>query len=290
MINKLTLFWILIVITKALIAQPYVILYTKQTNRNDELYALKVGSGEVRITRHPAKDSSPDLSPDGKTIVFTSERKGWWKIWKKDLVSGYVTQLTDASSAEYAPTWSPDGSKIMFTSGRSGNADLYVMNPDGSKLTNMTNSSTQEAWADWGSDGFVYFSRPVNGNHKLVRMKPDGSQLEILTDRNSNDLMPRLSPDEQKLLFYSDRDGNLEVYTMNLASKEITRLTNHPLQDIRGDWSSDGKKIVFERGNKQNSQHIYLMNADGSEQRQLTTSGYNYSPRFADNPAYLKFN
>ncbi len=286
--KKCKLLAVMIILTKVLEAQPYVILYTKQMNRNDELYALNVGLGETRITNHPAKDSSPALSPDGETIVFTSERKGWWKIWKMDLRSGEVSQLTNSSSAEYAPSWSPDGNQIIFTSGRSGNADLFVMNTDGSKLLNLTNSTDQEAWADWGADGNIYFSRAIYGNHKLVRIEEDGSNEKILTKGNANDLMPRLSPDRRKLLFYSDRDGNMEIYTLDLVTEKIVRLTHDPLQDIRGDWSADGKKIVFERGNKRDSQHIFIMNADGSEQMQLTSSGYNYSPRFAENPVYLK--
>lgn len=259
-------------------------------DRNDELYALKVGSGETRITNHPAKDSSPALSPDGKTIVFTSERKGWWKIWIMDVRSGETSQLTSSSSAEYAPSWSPDGDQIIFTSGRSGNADLFKMNIDGGEVLNLTNSQDQEAWADWGDDGHIYFSRAIDGSHKLVRMEEDGSSEKFLTKGSANDLMPRLSPDKRKLLFYSDRDGNMEIYTLNLNTEKIVRLTHDPLQDIRGDWSPDGKKIVFERGNKRNSQHIFIMNADGSEQIQLTSSGYNYSPRFAENPIYLNIN
>jgi len=93
--------------------------------------------------------------------------------------------------------------------------------------------------------------------------------------------MPQLSPDGTKLLYYSDKSGNADIYSQPIVGGAATQLTKNPLGDIRARWSPDGKKIVFERGDKRRNQHIFMMDANGSNVLQLSKSGYNYAPSFA---------
>ena len=67
---------------------------------------------------------------------------------------------------------------------------------------------------------------------------------------------------------------------MNIDGTEKKRLTNNPLMDIRPRWSSDDKKIVFERGNKKDDQHIFMMDANGENVKQLTFKNYNCAASF----------
>lgn len=270
-------------------AQTYTILYTSQLpGGNDELAMMEVKGEQRLLINHLAKDSSPDLSPDGKSLVFTSERQGWWKIWLMDLKTGSYKQLTNSASAEYGPCFSPDGKQILFTSGRSGNSDLFIMDRDGANLFNLTQSAEAEGNGYWAHDGFIYYASQLDGKYQLMRINPNGEGAEVLSDGTSDDLGPRLSPDGKRLVFYSYRFGNPEVCVMNLKTRKVTRLTEHPLQDIRPDWSPDGRKIVFERGDKRKDQQLYWMNADGSGLERLTSGGYNYAPVFAKEISYLK--
>lgn len=266
----------------------YTIVYTaQQRGGNDELAVMEPGQKPKLITNHPAKDSSPELSADGRWLVFTSERKGWWKIWLMDLRTGDFKQLTDHSSAEYAPSWSPDGNQVLFTSGRARKPDLFIINRDGSGLRNLTSSAYSEESGYWANDGYIYYSARKEDYYQLMRIRPDGRDWELLSDGESDDLSPSLSPDGKRLVFYSYRFGNPEICLMELSSKQVTRLTDNPLQDIRPNWSPDGLKIVFERGDKRSDQQIYWMNADGSSQEALTMTGYNYAPAFVQNTDLL---
>jgi len=262
------------------ISQDYEILFTKQVNGNDHLYVISTNGESKQLTNHPRKDSTPVMSPDGSRVVFASERVGWWKIWLLELASNTFSQLTDASGAEYAPAWSPDGSKILFVSGRGGNSNIFLMSKDGADQTNLSRSSESETMPSWGSDNRVYFSAKKGDVYQIVSMSPDGTLRKVLTESKGDKLMPSLSPGGTTLLFYGNVDGDFEIYSMKLSTQKLNRLTHHPLMDIRPRWSSDGKKIVFERGDKKSNQHIYLMNADGSEVQQLTKQNYNYSPSF----------
>ncbi|MCB9067684.1 MAG: PD40 domain-containing protein [Calditrichae bacterium] len=267
-------------------AQNYPVLFTKQVNGTDNIFMI-TESGERQITDHSRKDSSPLISPDGKMLVFTSERVGWWKIWTMDVAQQSFTQLTNSGNAEYAPCWSPDGQQIAFVSTRDGNAEIYVMAKNGKNLRNISNNPTDDAFPFWGDDGMIYFSSEIDGVFQIVRMKPDGSAKEILAKSNENKLMPQLSPDRKSLLYYSDATGNNDIFTVNTDGSARRQLTKNPLGDIRPRWSPDGKTIVFERGDKRRNQHIFIMDANGENQKQLTFSDYNYAPSFVENCAVL---
>ena len=268
-------------------AQEYPILFTKQINNIDNIFMINVNGEIEQITDHPRKDSTPMISPNGKYIVFTSERVGWWKIWLIDIEHHIYQQLTDAGSAEYAPYWSPTGEEIAFVSSKDGNAEIYVMSKDGSKPRNITQNPGNDNLPHWGVDNKIYYSSEINSVFQIVRINPDGSEKEILSDGDGNKCMPQLSPNRGKLLYYSDQDGNYDIYTMQINGSEVRRLTNNPLGDIRSRWSPDGKKIVFERGDKRKNQHIYIMDEDGANQTQLTSTDYNYAPSFISDCSYL---
>ena len=77
-----------------------------------------------------------------------------------------------------------------------------------------------------------------------------------------------------KIVFYSERDGNREIYTMNDDGSHLRRLTHNPAADIHPLWSPDGRTIAVWRGSRtaenKTFSHVILMRADGSNERALT--------------------
>ncbi|WP_170827463.1 DPP IV N-terminal domain-containing protein [Roseivirga sp. 4D4] len=281
--KKLIVMVVSFILFESASAQEYPVIFTSQKKGGNDELVIRYNEKQVQLTYHSAKDSSPHLSPDGRNIVFTSERVGWWKIWSYDLQTGKTTQLTKGRAADYSPMYSPAGKEIIFTSGRGGKSDLYIMNLDGSEVRNLTNSSASEGAAYWAKDGFIYYSANETGRYQLMRIKPDGTGKEHLSDGTADDLDPELSPDGKQLVYYSYKFGNPEICVMSLDTKEVIRLTNNPLLDIRPSWAPNGESIVFERGNKKDNQQIFIINRDGSGEKQLTFSGYNYAPVFMNN-------
>ena len=76
-------------------------------------------------------------------------------------------------------------------------------------------------------------------------------------------------PDGERIAFFSDRDGNFEIYVMNADGTGVSRLTDEPGADALPAWSPDGERIVFV-SDRSGNEEIFVMNADGTAVEQLT--------------------
>lgn len=101
-------------------------------------------------------------------------------------------------------------------------------------------------------------------------------------------LVSTLAP--AKILFYSSRTGNHEIYTMNDDGSHIQRITDNPLADVNPRWSPDGSKIVFERAFTHENRKIFIMDADGRNEHQLTDTPADYRrPAWHPDGNYIAF-
>ena len=120
-----------------------------------------------------------------------------------------------------------------------------------------------------------------------------GSEVVNLTNHPAWDSSPSLSPDRQRVVFSTQRDGNSELYVVNADGSGLTRLTNSPGPEFVGSqaWSPDGSRIVFTSSSEgQQSSEIYVMNADGTGVVRLTQDGaYNISPAWSPDGASIAF-
>ena len=119
-----------------------------------------------------------------------------------------------------------------------------------------------------GPNGLIVYQSDLDDDSRIVTSNPDGTGTTVLS--NLDDFEPAWSPDGTKIVFYSWRDGQAEIYVMNANGSGQTRLTNNPALDVDPSWSPDGK-IVFE-SNRDNDFDIYTMNADGTGLLNLTNN------------------
>jgi len=201
----------------------------------------------------------------------------------------YPGYLPNGAANEYNPSISPDGTKIAFVSDRDGVPQIYLMNGDGNNPTRLTNSGCVDQVPGWSPDGrTLYWESQCNGQ-KFKIMAAEiaygddsiygayGSLVNIreLTNQDQGDnRFPRVSPNGQKLVITSYRDGNAEIYTMNPDGSGQTRLTNSPGDDEAASWSPNGQQLLF-ASSRDGNYNLYLMNADGSGQAQQTNSPSN---------------
>ena len=202
--------------------------------------------------------------------------------------------FSNCSDNSYDPAISPDGNLLAFVSDVDGNPELYLMGGgislggiiDRYRLTDTTGCSVgRPSWLPDGS-GLIYESN-CEGSYALYRgnlsftvegeakiavaglISPWAGEAERLTNDAANERWPRVSPDGSQIVFFSDRDGNNEIYTVMVDGSRQTRLTNNSARDEGPVWSPDGKQIVF-NSDHDGDHELYIMKSDGSALRRLT--------------------
>jgi dipeptidyl aminopeptidase/acylaminoacyl peptidase len=173
-----------------------------------------------------------------------------------------------------------------------GPRNIWVVEPDGSDARAVTQTAANDTDPAWSPNGqrLAYESTRFGmTNSEIFSIGSDGSSERRLTDNTTDDLDPAWSPDGTKIAFTSTRDGNKEIYVMNADGSSQVRLTdnggpvNNVLQEFVDEnphWSPDGTKIAFDSTRDGNFE-VYVMNADGSDQRRLTDH-----PAIDANPAF----
>ena len=159
-----------------------------------EIYVMDAdGGNEQRLTENRNNDWHPVWSPDGRHIVFYSDRDGNFEIYVMDDDGGNPKNLTNHRAWDSSPSWSPDGKHIAFQSWRDRNYEIYVMDADGGNPRNLTNHPFKDTEPSWSPDGrrIVFVSdREADANPDIFVMNADGSNPKNLTNHPEDDLAP----------------------------------------------------------------------------------------------------
>lgn len=179
---------------------------------------------------------------------------------------------------ESQPAFSADGGQIVHqrtqrTAGATGPGGIVVIDADGSNPTSLTDGADDRnpAFSPDDENVVAFESRRAAPGNVDIYMRNSDNLVIRLTDSAGFDGAPVFSPDGEKIVFMSNRDGNFEIYSMNVNGTAQTRLTNDAGVDQSPAFSPDGRKIAFESDRLGENFEIYTMNADGtSVARRLT--------------------
>jgi len=218
------------------------------------------------------------FSADGKQLIFQSTRDGREcdQIHTMNVDGGNVRMISTGDGRTTCSYFFPNARRLLYSSTHLG-AKQCPPRPDFSK-------------------GYVWALYPT---FDIFTARPDGSDLKQLTSTPGYDAETTISR-KGKLVFTSVRDGDLDIYTMDANGKHLRRLTNELGYDGGPFWSYDGKQIVYRAYHPQTKKEksdylgllkqnlirptileIWVMNADGSQKRQITRNGKaNFAPYF----------
>ncbi len=196
------------------------------------------GTGMRRLTNYDVYTAEAVLSPDGRTIVFTSLKDGDLEIYTMNVDGTNVKRLTTTAGYDGGPWWSPDGTRIVYRAHhpkdsvelrqyrellaqgmiRPSKVELFVMNADGSDNRQITSLGGANFGPSWTPDGKrIIFSsnhtNPRSGNFDLYLVDLDGKNLERVTTSPVFDGFPMFSPDGKSLIWASNRFDNVSTET-----------------------------------------------------------------------------
>jgi Tol biopolymer transport system component len=255
------------------------IAFVSTRDGTSEIYVMNGdGTEQTRLTVEPGEDASPAWSPDGSRIAFATNRDGNWEIYTMDARGRDLKRLTTNDTFDGSPSWSPDGTRIVFASTRDGNSELYAMNEDGLDQTRLTNSAADDAAPAWAPatpecrafEGAIAFESNRGGPYDLYLLRPDGSA-EKVTDDAAPDFDPEWAPDCSIIAFDRPVEGNYDIFTVDLATRELAQLTSTDEEDSRPSWSSDGGSIAF-TSLRDGHYEVYAMSRTGDAQFDLSVS------------------
>ncbi len=247
-------------------------------------------------------NSYPNPSPDGKRVLFQSNRTGRWEIYVMNADGSDPTQLTDRPGDNVTPVWSPDGKRIALAASPGGNSDIYVMNADGSEWKRLTDHPGDDSHPHWSADGSrIVFNSPRTTPdltadwssqwHEIFSMKVDGTDLRQHTDHGTVCTYPSFSPDGTKIAYRKVTDTpafawdltigqrNSEVFVANVDGSSELNLSNNAAFDGWPVWSPDGRQIAFasNRAGPANVGQLYVVNVDGTGLRQITSGPWSHA-------------
>ncbi len=245
------------------------------------------GAGQKQLTRLGSIALSPHVSPDGSRVAFSGVTKDGWQILMYSLELGRLVSFPHFGGDNYSPAWSSDGQNIAFSSSRTGNTEIYAVNSLGASVHRLTESKGPDVSPVWNpkTNAQNAWVSGRTGLPQIYTMASDGTNVGRMTDQGYA-VSPSWSPNGQFLAFAWVRHygpgapGASDIYIMDVASKQWAQLTHDGGRNDFPSWSPDGRHIVFQ-SNRTGKVQIWTMLADGSQQRQLTTSGENSQPNWS---------
>ncbi len=216
------------------------------------------GGIATRLTINDGQERFPKFSNDGTMIAFTAEYDGNTDVYVMNRYGGDITRVTWHPGDDEVLGWHPEKNKILFRSSR-GNFprlnQLYLISPDGTGLEKLIFHEASQG--TYSPDGKRFAFNKTSREFRTWKRYKGGTAQEIylydfetdeeknLTNFEGTDRIPMWYGD--KIYFSSDRDGVLNIYSVDPDNGQIEQLTSHTGYDVRRP-SIGGSKIIYELG------------------------------------------
>ncbi len=234
----------------------------------------------LQLTRDRAECLLPALSPDGKTLLYTSyHRNSFPDIYKIDLRTNRRTTFAGFRGTNTGAVFSPDGRNVAMILSGSGNTEIYLSNGEGKDLRRLTRTEALESDPAWSPDGRrIAYTSDSPGRPQIFVMDASGARpTRVPTDISRHCSEPAWNPhDDDKLAFTAAMAGEFEVCVYSFSKRKSEVVTSGAGDAIEPVWLRDGRHLIYTR---RTSKESYLMVLDTHTRKatRLSPSGFGKS-------------
>jgi eukaryotic-like serine/threonine-protein kinase len=194
------------------------------------------------------RETNPQFSPDGKRIVFSSNRSGVSEIWVCNSDGSAPMQLTSfGRRATASPRWSPDDRWVCFDSNADGQFEVYVVDANGGRPRRLTSNLALDAAPSWSWDGkWIYFVSTRNGNEQVWKMPWMGGEAIQLTQKGGFAALESL---DGKFVYYTKAANDTSLWRVPAQGGEEVQVLD-PIVFRNFSVTKDGVYFVFQPDSK----------------------------------------
>jgi len=219
-----------------------------------------------------------------ETIVYQSLRDGNDDVFAINSDGTNDRRLTTTPASDAAPFLSANRKGLTFASSRDGNNEIYVSNTRGEDALRLTNNTVNDFHpVFFHNSDRILFQRQTAGTFDLWVMDADGANAQRVTTLPANEIGGVLNADDSRIAFGGNNGGNQDIWVANVDGTSPVNITlgtctlatagQSPCvlaRDNQPNWTPDGSQIVFQ-SDRSGFSEIWVMNADGSSPRQVTS-------------------
>jgi len=239
------------------------------------------GANPRRITINRTMNLTPNWSPDGRSIAYTSYRTGIMDILISNIYAGTMESPTKGVGQNWLPVFSPDGARIAFISTRDGQSELYVMNRDGSNLSRLTTNSATESTPTWAPSGNqIAFTSDRSGTPQIYVINPDGSGLRRISSESYADRATWSPAPYNEIAFSAKTGPGFDIKILNIGTGETRQITFGEGNNESPAWSPNGRHLAFV-STRAGREQVFTVDRDGKNLRQITKEGNNKYPHWS---------
>jgi Tol biopolymer transport system component/serine/threonine protein kinase len=234
------------------------------------------GTGLAQLTDMEASNYYPVFTPDGESLLFSSNRNGAFDLYLLQFSEKQLVQLTTNVGNVISPDYSPDGRQIVFAN-RVGEdpTSIWMVNADGLNprlIYTGNNSIVAVAWSPNGEKIAYAMSLGVPQEYEIFMMDINGKNhvrvsQGLLGIGGSIDW----SPDSQNVLIHAGPYDDKNIFKLDVNTLQFTQLTNGG-NNAGAVYSPDGRYIVFNSLRNDDQADLYIMRSDGTNEVQLTNN------------------
>lgn len=259
------------------IARTQIAFIKENDDGGKDLYLVDYdGHNLRRVTKDKGVAVSPDWSPDGQSIYYTSLHKGDPDLYRIDLRRGERFAVANYPGLNYAAAVSPDGAKIALVLSKSGTPDIYTMDADGKNLKRRTASagglSTCPVWSPDGTR--IAYVSDVSGGPQIYVMNADGTNQHRLLvgyrEMSSLDWSP--SPKTGNLIVFSAKvQGRRQIFVADIKQNVVKQLTYDAASHEDPSFAPDGRHIVYVTEPRSGAMDLYMLDVFDPKPVQITS-------------------